>query len=66
MATAIILEDELEIPFVRSLAEFRVWAMSDNFPSAGRIDYVALACQCSSRSSLVRGDVVKAVERCPY
>jgi Uma2 family endonuclease len=41
MAT-VILEDhaELEVPTVNSLAEFRRWALSDDFPEQGRIDYV--------------------------
>ena len=41
MATAILFEDQLEIPAIQDLAEFRRWAASDGFPEAGRIDYVA-------------------------
>ena len=41
MATSILIQDSLEIPFVRSLAEFRVWACSDAYPQQGRIDYLA-------------------------
>jgi Uma2 family endonuclease len=43
MAT-IVLEDriEIEIPAdLRSLADFRRWALSDRFPDRGRIDYIA-------------------------
>ena len=41
MATAILFEDQLEIPAVQDLAEFRRWAASDDFPEPGRIDFVA-------------------------
>ena len=41
MATSILIQDSLEIPFVRSLAEFRVWAASDAYPQQGRIDFLA-------------------------
>ncbi len=42
MATAVVLEDQVEIPMdLRSLADFRRWAMSDEFPERGRIDYLA-------------------------
>jgi Uma2 family endonuclease len=40
MTTSVILEDHVEIPFVGSLADFRAWALSDEFPQRGRIDYV--------------------------
>jgi Uma2 family endonuclease len=41
MASAVIFEERLEIPYFRSLAEFRHWALSDEFPERGRIDYLA-------------------------
>ena len=41
MATSVIFEETVEIPFVRSLADFRAWALSDQFPERGRIDYLA-------------------------
>ena len=41
MATTVVLEEDLEIPLVRSLAEFRAWATSEDFPETGRIDYIA-------------------------
>jgi len=42
MATTLVLEDEVEIPLsLRSLADFRQWALSDSFPERGRIDYIA-------------------------
>jgi len=40
MASSVILEHGVEIPFARSLEEFRAWARSDAFPQRGRIDYV--------------------------
>jgi Uma2 family endonuclease len=40
MAT-VLLDHEVEIPTIRSLAEFRQWALSDDFPERGRIDYIA-------------------------
>ncbi len=40
MTSSVILYDEVEIPFVSSLADFRAWALSDEFPQRGRIDYV--------------------------
>jgi len=41
MAT-IRFEEQIEIPLgIRSLADFRRWATSDDFPERGRIDYVA-------------------------
>jgi Uma2 family endonuclease len=42
MATAVVLEEDVEIPMdLRSLADFRRWATSDDFPERGRIDYIA-------------------------
>lgn len=41
MASSLIIEEQLEIPFVRSLGEFRAWATSDDFPERGRIDFLA-------------------------
>lgn len=41
MAT-IVLDEQVEIPMsLHSLAEFRRWAVSDEFPDRGRIDYLA-------------------------
>jgi Uma2 family endonuclease len=38
---SVLLEDRLEIPLgLRSLADFRAWALSDEFPEKGRIDYI--------------------------
>src|SRR5688500_4405866 len=39
MAT-VILDYEIEIPTIHNLAEFRAWALSDDFPDRGRIDYI--------------------------
>lgn len=41
MASCLLLEQQIEIPLTQSLAEFRAWALSDQFPEQGRIDYVA-------------------------
>jgi hypothetical protein len=42
MATTVLFEEQVEIPLnLRSLAAFRRWATSDEFPERGRIDYVA-------------------------
>jgi hypothetical protein len=41
MATAVIFEEQGEIPLVQSLADFRKWATSDEFPEHVRIDYLA-------------------------
>jgi len=40
MAT-VLLEEQIEIPTIQNLAEFRRWALSDDFPQRGRIDYIA-------------------------
>lgn len=40
MASSVIFEERVEIPFFPSLAEFRAWALSDGFPERGRIDYI--------------------------
>ncbi len=40
MASSVVFEDRIEIPYFRSLAEFRQWASSDDFPEQGRIDYI--------------------------
>jgi Uma2 family endonuclease len=41
MATAVLIEDQVQIPLLRDLAAFRRWALSDEFPENGRIDYIA-------------------------
>ncbi len=44
MATTVILEERIEIPLdLRSLSDFRRWAMSSDFPERGkgRVDYIA-------------------------
>ena len=40
MASSVIFEERIEIPYFPSLAEFRAWALSDDFPERGRIDYI--------------------------
>ena len=34
------IEEQLEIPAISSLEDFRRWALSDEFPKRGRIDYI--------------------------
>jgi Uma2 family endonuclease len=42
MAATVVFEEQVEIPLtLRSLAEFRHWAQSPEFPERGRIDYLA-------------------------
>jgi Uma2 family endonuclease len=41
MATSVLFEERVEIPFFPSLTEFRAWASSDDFPENGRFDYIA-------------------------
>jgi Uma2 family endonuclease len=41
MTVSVALNDDFEIPFVGSLSEFRQWALSEDFPERGRIDYLA-------------------------
>jgi Uma2 family endonuclease len=36
----VLLDQEIEIPTIRDLAEFRRWALSDEFPERGRIDFI--------------------------
>ena len=41
VATSIIFEEQIEVPLtMRSLADFRRWALSDEFPETGRIDFI--------------------------
>ena len=41
MATSVIFEEQVEIPLdLRTLADFRTWALSDAFPQRGRIDFI--------------------------
>jgi Uma2 family endonuclease len=39
MAT-VLLDQQIEIPTIRDLGEFRAWALSDDFPDRGRIDFI--------------------------
>jgi len=42
MATVVRIEEQVEIPLeVHTLAEFRRWAASDDFPERGRIDFIS-------------------------
>ncbi len=40
MASTVLFEERVEVPYFRSLADFRMWAASDDFPEAGRIDFI--------------------------
>ncbi len=39
MAT-VVFEEQIEVPSIEDLAGFRAWALSDEFPQRGRIDYI--------------------------
>lgn len=39
--STVLLDYKIEIPTIRDLADFRRWALSDDFPERGRIDYIA-------------------------
>lgn len=41
MTTAVILEEQVEIPPIGSLSDFRRWATSEGFPERGRVDFIA-------------------------
>lgn len=42
MTGSVIFEEQVEVPLdIRSLADFRRWALCDDFPERGRIDYIA-------------------------
>jgi Uma2 family endonuclease len=41
MAASVSFQEQIEIPFLRSLAEFRHWATSAPLPEKVRIDYIA-------------------------
>jgi hypothetical protein len=41
-ATSVLFEERIEVPLtIRSLDDFRRWALSDEFPETGRIDFIA-------------------------
>ena len=40
MSQTVVFEEQVEIPLnLRSLSDFRRWALSDDFPERGRVDY---------------------------
>lgn len=42
MAITVLFEEQIEIPLdIQSLADFRCWAVSEQFPETGRIDFLA-------------------------
>src|SRR5436190_17257801 len=41
MSCAILIEEQLRIPAIDSLSDFRQWLRADDFPERGRIDYIA-------------------------
>jgi Uma2 family endonuclease len=41
MSCAVLFEEQLRIPPISSLADFRRWLRADDFPQRGRIDYIA-------------------------
>jgi len=40
MSPGVIFDERVRVPFIASLAEFRQWASSAEFPESGRIDYL--------------------------
>ena len=39
---SVLIEEQVEIPLgIACLADFRQWALSDDFPERGRIDFIA-------------------------
>lgn len=41
MTTTVLFEEQIEVPLgIRSLADFRRWAVSDKFPETGRVDFI--------------------------
>ena len=41
VATSVVFEEQVEVPLtLRSLADFRRWALSEEFPETGRIDFI--------------------------
>ena len=41
MSCAVLFEEQLRIPAINSLKDFRRWLRTDDFPERGRIDYIA-------------------------
>jgi Uma2 family endonuclease len=41
MSCAVLFEEQLRIPAINSLKDFRKWLRADDFPERGRIDYIA-------------------------
>jgi len=42
MSLTLVLQEQVEIPLnMRTLADFRRWALSDEFPEKGRIDFIS-------------------------
>jgi Uma2 family endonuclease len=42
LATSVIFEEQIEVPLtVRSLVDFRRWAVSEKFPEKGRVDFIS-------------------------
>lgn len=43
MASTLVFEEQVEIPLdnLKSLTDFRRWALSESFPEKGRIDFIA-------------------------
>jgi Uma2 family endonuclease len=42
LTTSVIFQEQIEVPLtLRSFADFRCWAVSDEFPEKGRIDFIA-------------------------
>jgi Uma2 family endonuclease len=67
MATSLLIEERIEIPLrIQSFEQFRRWALSDEFPENGRIDYLDgrievdmpaedLFCHSSPKAAIIAG-----------
>jgi Uma2 family endonuclease len=74
MVMTVLFEEQVEIPLnIQSLADFRRWALSEDFPETGRIDFIAgrievdmspedLFCHGTLKSEIARGLAERAKE----
>jgi Uma2 family endonuclease len=64
MASCLLLEHDIEVPMdVRTLDDFRRWALSDEFPESGRIDYIhgAIEIDTSPENAFTHGTPKTAI-----
>jgi len=67
----VVFEGQLEIPPITNLAEFREWAVSDEFPDRGRIDYIGGMIEVSDMAPEALGshgspkvEIVSVIHQC--